>query len=110
MHEERSAGLQIEKATDLAARLCTDTMPHPSPLLLPLLQWATFPLLQLAFQVGDWKALLENRTVGATLHGANRNERMSGESCWDAPADCMRSSNEHSCAASLHCCQCSDPC
>ena len=105
MHEERSAGLQIEKATDLAARLCTDTMPHPSPLLLPLLQWATFPLLQLAFQVGDWKALLENRTVGATLHGANRNERMSGERRGDAPAHCMCSLNEHSRAqASLHCC------
>jgi len=37
--------------------------------------WATFPLLQLIFQVGDWKALFDNRTQGATLHGATDFER-----------------------------------
>ena len=39
-------------------------------------QWATFPLLLLAFQAGDIKGLLENRTEGATLHGADRFEKV----------------------------------
>ena len=40
-----------------------------------LLQWATFPLLQLVFQLGDWQGLLENSTKGTTLHGANSFEK-----------------------------------
>ena len=38
-------------------------------------QWATFPLLLLAFQAGDLQGLVDNRTVGATLHGADRFEK-----------------------------------
>ena len=49
----------------------------PLPALLSL-QWAAFPLLQLAFQAGDIKALLDNRTVGATMHGATDAERATG--------------------------------
>lgn len=37
--------------------------------------WATFPLLQLVFQLGDWQGLLENSTKGTTLHGANSFEK-----------------------------------
>lgn len=37
--------------------------------------WATFPFLQVVFQIGDWKALLTNRTVGATLYGASDFEK-----------------------------------
>ncbi|KAL4444962.1 hypothetical protein ABPG77_004012 [Micractinium sp. CCAP 211/92] len=37
--------------------------------------WATFPLLQLVFQIGDWQALLANRTAGATMYGATTAER-----------------------------------
>lgn len=37
--------------------------------------WATFPLLQLIFQVGDIKGLLENRTGGASLYGATPFEK-----------------------------------
>ena len=44
-------------------------------ILSNLAQWATFPLLLLAFQAGDVQALLDNRTVGATLHGADRFEK-----------------------------------
>jgi len=44
----------------------------------PVAQWATFPLLLLAFQAGDIRALLDNRTVGATLHGADRLEKARG--------------------------------
>ena len=50
----------------------------PTPHCVPLLQWATFPLLQVVFQIGDWQALLDNRTVGATLHGASNVERATG--------------------------------
>jgi fatty acid desaturase (delta-4 desaturase) len=39
--------------------------------------WATFPLLQLMFQVGDWQGLLQNRSQGATMYGANTTERVS---------------------------------
>ena len=50
----------------------------PAKALLPfLLQWATFPLLQLVFQLGDWQALLQRRTGGARLHGANATETVS---------------------------------
>ena len=45
------------------------------PMSARVLQWATFPLLLLAFQAGDIQALLDNRTVGATLHGADRFEK-----------------------------------
>lgn len=38
-------------------------------------QWATFPLLQLVFQLGDWQGLAENQTKGTTLHGANTFEK-----------------------------------
>ena len=41
------------------------------------LQWATFPLLQLAFQAGDWQGLVENQTKGTTLHGATAWEKAS---------------------------------
>ena len=46
-------------------------------LFLFLLQWATFPLLQLVFQLGDWQALFSRRTGGARLHGANATETAS---------------------------------
>ena len=47
----------------------------PAKIPLPfLLQWATFPLLQLVFQLGDWQALFQRRTGGARLHGANATE------------------------------------
>lgn len=50
----------------------------PAEALLPfLLQWATFPLLQLVFQLGDWQALIQRRTGGARLHGANATETAS---------------------------------
>ena len=42
-----------------------------------VLQWATFPLLQLVFQAGDWQGLVENQTKGTTLHGATAWERAS---------------------------------
>ena len=38
-------------------------------------QWATFPLLQLVFQVGDAAALLAGRTHGASLYGATAGDR-----------------------------------
>ncbi len=38
-------------------------------------QWLTFPFLNAVFQVGDIKALLDNRTVGATLYGAQNIEK-----------------------------------
>eukprot|EP00879_Flechtneria_rotunda_P002961 GHRR01003178.1.p1 GENE.GHRR01003178.1~~GHRR01003178.1.p1 ORF type:complete len:477 (+),score=112.19 GHRR01003178.1:211-1641(+) len=37
--------------------------------------WALFPMLQIMFQFGDLKALLTNRTEGATLYGATDAER-----------------------------------
>ncbi|GLC37938.1 hypothetical protein PLESTF_000608400 [Pleodorina starrii] len=37
--------------------------------------WFLFPFLQLVFQVGDWKALMDNRTVGATMYGVSDFER-----------------------------------
>ncbi|KAL3159607.1 hypothetical protein ABBQ38_010018 [Trebouxia sp. C0009 RCD-2024] len=40
-----------------------------------LYMWATFPLLQLVFQLGDWQGLAENQTKGTTLHGANNFEK-----------------------------------
>lgn len=40
-----------------------------------LLQWALFPFLQLAFQLGDVNALIANRTPGATLYGASKAEK-----------------------------------
>jgi len=43
-----------------------------------------FPLLQLAFQFGDLKGLLTNRTEGATLYGATDSERTGG--AWRAAA------------------------
>ena len=52
--------------------------PRPRPCVSCCLQWATFPLLQVVFQIGDWQALLDNRTVGATLHGASNVERATG--------------------------------
>lgn len=42
---------------------------------LSAVQWATFPLLQLVFQMGDWQGLAENQTKGTTLHGANAVEK-----------------------------------
>ena len=44
-------------------------------------QWATFPLLLLAFQAGDLQGLAENRTVGASLHGASTFEKVNPEPC-----------------------------
>ena len=44
---------------------------------LSAMQWATFPLLQLVFQLGDWQGLAENQTKGTTLHGANTFEKAS---------------------------------
>lgn len=41
------------------------------------MQWATFPLLQLVFQAGDWQGLIENQTKGTTLHGATAMEKAS---------------------------------
>ena len=78
----------------------------PPPCLPPLPQWATFPLLQLAFQVGDWKALLDNRTVGATLHGANNTERLTGEprTDRDAPAGWLHAIVCQLGSKPLHCC------
>ncbi len=38
-------------------------------------QWATFPLLQLVFQIGDAAALLAGRTHGASLYGATAGDR-----------------------------------
>lgn len=35
----------------------------------------TFPLLLIGFQVSDIKSLLDNRTPGATLHGASSFEK-----------------------------------
>jgi hypothetical protein len=37
--------------------------------------WFTFPLLQLGFQFTDIISLFENRTAGATLHGATNVEK-----------------------------------
>lgn len=37
--------------------------------------WMAFPFLQLAFQYGDINALLTNRTAGATLYGADQQEK-----------------------------------
>ena len=52
-------------------------MPSAETLLPVVLQWATFPLLQLVFQLGDWQALFQRRTGGARLHGANATETAS---------------------------------
>ena len=38
--------------------------------------WATFPFLQVIFQIGDWQALFQNRTKGATLYGVSNFERL----------------------------------
>jgi len=37
--------------------------------------WLLFPLMQLAFQAGDWQAIVQGRTAGATLHGATAGQR-----------------------------------
>lgn len=37
--------------------------------------WLLFPLMQLAFQAGDWQAIVRGRTAGATLHGATAVQR-----------------------------------
>ena len=37
--------------------------------------WLLFPLMQLAFQAGDWQAIVNGRTAGATLHGATAGQR-----------------------------------
>lgn len=37
--------------------------------------WALFPMMQLAFQAGDWQAIVQGRTAGATLHGATAGQR-----------------------------------
>ena len=37
--------------------------------------WLLFPLMQLAFQAGDWQAIVQGRTAGATLHGATAAQR-----------------------------------
>ena len=34
-----------------------------------------FPFLQLVFQIGDWQALRDGRTVGASLYGASDFEK-----------------------------------
>lgn len=34
-----------------------------------------FPMLQLVFQVGDWQALFDKRTQGASLYGASNFEK-----------------------------------
>lgn len=39
--------------------------------------WILFPFLNLVFQAGDIQALFQNRTVGATLYGAQNNEKAS---------------------------------
>mmetsp|Transcript_20975 Transcript_20975/g.35178 ORF Transcript_20975/g.35178 Transcript_20975/m.35178 type:complete len:561 (-) Transcript_20975:446-2128(-) len=36
--------------------------------------WLAFPLMQVAFEVGDLKAFFARRTAGATLHGADNKE------------------------------------
>jgi len=40
--------------------------------------WALFPFMQLAFQAGDWSAILQGRTAGATMHGASVGQRAAG--------------------------------
>eukprot|EP00199_Chlamydomonas_sp_CCMP681_P000966 CAMPEP_0119102420 /NCGR_PEP_ID=MMETSP1180-20130426/1176_1 /TAXON_ID=3052 ORGANISM="Chlamydomonas cf sp, Strain CCMP681" /NCGR_SAMPLE_ID=MMETSP1180 /ASSEMBLY_ACC=CAM_ASM_000741 /LENGTH=516 /DNA_ID=CAMNT_0007086713 /DNA_START=15 /DNA_END=1565 /DNA_ORIENTATION=+ len=40
-----------------------------------LYMWAIFPFLNLIFQFGDLKGLVENKTVGATLYGASPLEK-----------------------------------
>ncbi|KAL6756900.1 fatty acyl delta4 desaturase [Haematococcus lacustris] len=40
-----------------------------------LYMWLIFPFLNLVFQLGDIKGLVENRTVGATLYGASQLEK-----------------------------------
>ena len=37
--------------------------------------WLLFPLMQLAFQAGDFQAIVLGRTAGATLHGATAGQR-----------------------------------
>jgi fatty acid desaturase (delta-4 desaturase) len=39
--------------------------------------WAAFPLMQVAFEVGDMKAFFSKRTAGASLHGADWKEMAS---------------------------------
>jgi fatty acid desaturase (delta-4 desaturase) len=39
--------------------------------------WIAYPYMHLAFQLGDFSALLNNRTIGAELLGATRGERAS---------------------------------
>ena len=41
------------------------------------LQWVTFPFLVVSFQAGDLIGLFTNRTIGATLYGADNWERLS---------------------------------
>lgn len=36
--------------------------------------WAAFPMMQVAFEVGDMKAFFGRRTAGASLHGADKVE------------------------------------
>jgi fatty acid desaturase (delta-4 desaturase) len=38
-------------------------------------QWATFPFLQVAFQLGDMDAILGGRTKGATMYGARTKDQ-----------------------------------
>jgi len=38
--------------------------------------WALFPFMQLAFQAGDWSAILQGKTAGATMHGASAGQRL----------------------------------
>lgn len=40
-----------------------------------LYMWLLFPLMQLAFQAGDFQAIALGRTAGATLHGATAAQR-----------------------------------
>lgn len=51
------------------------TVPDPQPAAPLPSQWALFPFLQLAFQLGDVNALIANRTPGATLYGASKAEK-----------------------------------
>jgi len=38
--------------------------------------WALFPFMQLAFQVGDWQAIVSGKTAGTTMHGATVGQRL----------------------------------
>ena len=37
--------------------------------------WALFPMMQLAFQAGDWAAIFQGRTAGTTMYGASLGQR-----------------------------------